>query len=107
MGNQAIIDDFTDKDEVSSSRNLWDYKEETEIVGIVKEISNGNFNGKTIGLLTNAGEELVYLPELTALNSKLKDVAIEDKVKVVYEGEEKGKKSGRMYAVFKVSIKHQ
>jgi len=103
----AVIDDFTDEDKQESpSINLWDYKEQKEIVGIVEEVGEGNFGGKRIGLKTNDSEnELIYLPELTALNTKLSKIEVGNKIKVVFNGEEKSKKSGRYYMVFDVFIK--
>lgn len=104
----TVTDDFGDEDKVQSLQiNLWDYKENKEIVGIVTEVSEGNFNGKKIGLQTETSEEIVYLPELSALNSKLKNVVVSDKIKLVYLGQEKAKSSGRYYETFDVYIKSQ
>jgi hypothetical protein len=104
----TVIDDFDENDKIQTeSLNFWDYKENKEIVGIVKSVEEGNYGGKKIGLQTNESEELVFIPELTALNSKLKDVEEENKIKIVYLGEEKSKKSGRMYMTFDVFIKSE
>lgn len=102
----VILDDFKDEDKQKNEQlNFWNVKEDKEIVGIVKVIEVGNYGGKKIGILTNASEELVFIPELTALNSKLKDLVIEDKIKIVYLGEEKSKTSGRMYLTFDFFLK--
>lgn len=104
----VILDDFDEKDKIENEAlNLWDYKIQSEIIGIVKDVSNGIYGGKKIGLLTNDTEELIFIPELTTLNTALKDVVVEDKVKIIYIGDVKSNKSNRMYANFDVYIKHQ
>ena len=105
---QVAIDDFTEEDKVENEGlNLWDYKAEKEIVGFVVEVSSGSYNGQKIGLQTETSEEVVYIPELSALNTQLSKVVVGDKVKLVYKGQEKAKKSGRYYEIFDVFIKHQ
>ena len=103
----AIIDDFSDADKQENEQlNFWDCKAQNEIVGIVESVEAGNYGGKKIGLKTNdSAEDLTFIPELTALNSKLKDLAVGDKVKIVYTGEEKSKTSGRMYMTFDFFLK--
>ena len=102
---QVIIDDFEENDKIENeSLIFWDYKSQNEIVGVVEVFENGNYGGHKIGLKTNS-EELIFIPELTALNSKLSNLEIGNKIKIVYKGEEKSKKSGRMYMTFDVYIK--
>jgi len=104
---QAVIDDFSDEDKQENEQlNFWNVKEDKEIVGIVKVVEAGNYGGKKIGLKTNDSEdELTFIPELTALNNKLKDLVVGDKIKIVYLGEEKSKTSGRMYLTFDFFLK--
>ena len=101
---KALIDDFSDADEVSNSVNLWDYNEQKEIYGVVSDIEKGNFSERQI-ILKNQNEELIVLPELTTLNSKLKNAIVGSKIKIVYLGEKKSDKSGRIYKDFKVFMK--
>jgi beta-phosphoglucomutase-like phosphatase (HAD superfamily) len=104
---QAVIDDFSDEDKQENEQlNFWDCKAQKEIVGIVEVVEAGSYGGKKIGLKTNdSEEELTFIPELTALNSKLKDLVVGDKIKLVYTGEEKSKTSGRMYMTFDFFLK--
>ncbi len=100
----ALVDDFTDDDKVKTDVNLWKYNEVKELLGVVKSIEEGRFNGKKITLL-NHNNEVVVLPELSALNSKLKNVEVGKKVKIVYLESVKAEKSGRYYEDFDVFIK--
>lgn len=103
----AVLDDFTDNDKVvGASIEFWNFKEEKEIVGLFLEMVPDNYNEHAV---LNTGEQLVHLPNLTALNGKLKKakVSADDKVKVVYLGEVKSKKTGRMYEDFDVFVKSQ
>lgn len=99
----AIIDDFNDEDKVENNLNLWDYNESNEIVGIIERKEQGMY-GDQIILKDNTNEEVV-IPSLTALNTQLFKANVGDKVKIVYKGEEKSKKTGRMYKNFEVFIK--
>lgn len=104
----AIIDDFDEKDEVKNetSLNVWLPKEVGDtIIGVVKQIEAGMFDGRKIGLQTNPNsEDLTFLPEQSFLNSSLKDVEVGQKVKIVYTGQTKSQ-NGRLYNTYKVFIK--
>lgn len=103
---QTLSDDFDDNDKVETPQlNLWDWKNEDTIVGIIREIGEGNFDGRKIGVITKEGGDLVYIPEMVALNSALKDAVIGDKLKIVHTGQEKSKNK-RIYETFDVFIKH-
>lgn len=99
----AIVDDFTDDDEVKSELNLWNYKDDKEIIGVVLRKEEGQYGEQVV---LSAGEDNeVTLPSLTALNTKLANVEIGAKVKIVYLGEVRSEKTGRMYSDFKVFTK--
>lgn len=97
-----VIDDFTDEDKVQSDMNFWDYKEAKEIIGSFIGFQKDGFGEHP--LLKVEGKE-IHLPNLTALNGKLKRAKEGDKVKVVNLGEKKSDKTGRMYYDFDVFIK--
>lgn len=98
-----IIDDFTEDEEIKSESNLWDYKsKDATIFGIVTQISDGRY-GKDI-TVDLGGDERKVLPSLTALNTKLANIELQDKVKVISLGEVKAA-SGKTYYDFKVFIK--
>ena len=46
MEKQVLLDDFSDDDKVESNLNLWNFKEEKEILCVVKSIEKGNFGDK-------------------------------------------------------------
>jgi hypothetical protein len=103
--NQTVIDDFEESDEViGSSLEFWNFKEEKEIVGLFQEMVPDNYGYHAV---LNTGEIIVHLPNLMALNGKLKSAKVEEgnKVKIVYLGETKSKKSGRVYEDFKIFVK--
>lgn len=107
MTNKKIgdyTDDFTDADEIKSAPlNLWKYKEQREIMGIISEIGDGQFGTQIT--LDVGNEDFIVLPSLTALNSRLAEAKTGQKVKIVYVGDTKSQKTGRMYADFKVFLK--
>jgi len=100
---QTIADDFSDEDKVTSDLKLWNYKEDKELIGaIVKIDPEGNF-GRTI-IVDTAEEKEVTIPSLTALNTKLKNAMVGNKIKIVCLGLVRGKNK-RDYYDFDVFIK--
>ena len=99
-----VIDDFTDKDKVTSDANFWNYKEEKELIGTFKRFEKDGFGQHAV--LDVDGNE-VALPNLTALNGKLGNAEVGSKVKIVSLGEQKSKQTGRIYFDFDVFIKTQ
>jgi len=100
---QTIADDFSDEDKVTSDLKLWNYKEDKELIGaIVKIDPEGNF-GRTI-IVDTAEEKDVTIPSLTALNTKLKNAMVGNKIKIVCLGLVRGKNK-RDYYDFDVFIK--
>lgn len=99
------LDDFTEEDKVTGSDFVfWDRKD--SVIGLFKCWTSDNF-GEHAVLQTEDAIEL-HLPNLTALNGKLRTAEVKegDKVKVVALGEVKSKKSGRTYEDFDVFVKH-
>ena len=100
---QTIADDFSDEDKVTSDLKLWNYKEDKVLIGaIVKIDPEGNF-GRTI-IVDTAEEKDVTIPSLTALNTKLKNAMVGNKIKIVCLGLVRGKNK-RDYYDFDVFIK--
>ena len=100
--DNKVIDDFSEEDKVQSDMNFWDYKENKELIGVFKDFQKDSYGEHAI-LEVNKSE--LHLPNLTALNSKLKRAKMGNKVKVVNLGEKKSEKTGRMYYDFDVYIK--
>lgn len=103
-GKQSNLDDFTDKDKVAGG-NYWDYKQEGTVIGIFREWLPDGFGEHAV--LQTEDAPAFHLPNLTALNGRLKAGMVKqgDKVKVKYLGLEKSKKTGRNYENFEVFIK--
>ena len=100
---QNVADDFTDEDKVVSDLRLWNYKDDKELIGVVIAIDpEGNF-GRTI-IVDTAEEKDVTIPSLTALNTKLKNAMVGNKIKIVCLGMVRGKNK-RDYYDFDVFIK--
>jgi len=102
--NEKITDDFTDEDKVQGATlDFWKPKDEKSIIGLFVEWAKDNYGEHVV---LNTGEEVVHLPNLMALNSKIKSKEPKegDKVKIVYLGEKKAK-SGRLYEDFDVFVK--
>ena len=100
--DNKVIDDFKDEDKVVSEGNFWDYRANKEIIGIFKRYDKDAFGEHVV---LEVGQEEIALPNLTALNGKLKRAVEGDKVKIVSLGEEKSKQTGRIYFDFEVFIK--
>jgi hypothetical protein len=103
--NNNIIDDFSEEDKAEINQNFWKLEENPEIIGLFKEWANDSFGQHAI-ITTNEGE--IHLPNLMALNSKLqnKDIKENQKIKIVYLGEKKSEKTGRMYKDFDLYVKN-
>ena len=101
--DNKIVDDFSSEDKVQSNMNFWDYKNQKEVIGVYKGFEKDAYGEHAVLLIGN--NEEIHLPNLTALNTKLKRASEGDKVKVVNLGEKKSDKSGRMYYDFDVFLK--
>jgi len=97
-----VIDDFSDVDKVSSDLNFWDYKNQKEVIGVFKVFQKDAYGEHPVLVI---GSEELHLPNLTALNSRLRSAEAGNKVKIVNLGEKKSAKSGRMYYDFEIFIK--
>lgn len=99
-----LLDDFTEEDKIQSNLTFWKPKEDKEIIGLFVKWENDNFGEHAV---LQVEDEKIHLPNLMALNSKLKlkNVVETEKVKVVYLGEKKSEKSGRIYEDFDVYVK--
>jgi hypothetical protein len=97
-----VIDDFTDQDKVVGESNFWDYKANPTLIAVFKGYQKDAY-GEHVVVETGGVE--IALPNLTALNAKLRKAEIGDKIKVVSLGEQKSKQTGRIYFDFNVFIK--
>lgn len=102
MEQNKVIDDFDENDKVTSDTNFWDYKAEPIIIGVFNGFQKDSF-GEHVELLI--GDGVVALPNLTAINGKLRRAEIGNKVKIVSLGEKKSKQTGRIYFDFDIFIK--
>lgn len=95
-----LIDDFTDEDKVTETRNFWEPVNLNDtIIGIIIKSEEGKY-GKQWTLSVSEGEELT-LPNLYVIDSKLKESNIGDIVKIVYLGEVDTAK-GKPYKNFEI-----
>ncbi|MBU4348643.1 hypothetical protein KJ671_04050 [Patescibacteria group bacterium] len=83
-------------------RTAHDFKAEKELVGVLKEKVESQFEGFDFILEAKGKEVLVF--GKTALQSKLSGVAIGTKIKIVYLGEKKSEKTGRNYEDYEVFV---
>lgn len=99
-----IKDDFSDKDLVKVNMDFWKFKENKEILGTFNRWENDNYGEHAVVQLDDNKE--LHLPNLMALNGKLKTGKVKpsSKVKIVYSGQTKAK-SGRLYEDFQIFIK--
>ena len=100
---QSITDDFSDEDKVTSNLKLWDYKDNSTLVGVITAIDPDGQFGRTI-VVDTAEEKGLTIPSLTALNTKLHDAIVGNKIKIVCLGLVRGKNK-RDYYDFDVFIK--
>ena len=100
---QQIVDDFNDDDRVPSNLKLWDYKENPTLIGVVISINPDGVYGRSIEVDTE-DEKGLTIPSLTALNTKLQNVVVGNKIKIVCLGLVRGKNK-RDYYDFDVFIK--
>lgn len=105
MSKQKTIDDFTDEDKVEAQLDFWKFKDEKEVIGVFERWESDSYGEHPV-IITSDDVEL-HLPNLTALNGKLKqsDISKGNRIKVVYLGSTKAKKSGRTYEDFDVFVK--
>jgi hypothetical protein len=105
--NQQTVDDFSDEDKVTSDLKLWDYKNEDQkvLIGVVRQIDEERQFGRTV-IVDTAEESNLTIPSLTALNTKLRDAEVGNKIKIVCLGLTRGKNK-RDYYDFDVFIKKQ
>jgi len=107
MAKNKLIDDFTDEDKVETNLDFWKFKEEDEkeIIGYFERWEEDNYGSHAVIKIDDNSE--LHLPNLTALNSKLKqkNVSQGNKIKVISKGSIKAEKSGRMYEDFEVFVK--
>jgi hypothetical protein len=101
MSEQKIIDDFSDADKVTANMIFWDYRTESYIIGTFDRWEKDSFGEHAVIV----ADEEIHLPNLTALNGKLRQAEKGNKVKIVTLGEKKSEKSGRMYFDFDVFVK--
>ena len=97
-----VVDDFSEDDKMKTDFNFWDYKVTKEAIGVFSAFEKDTYGEHAVMI---AGSDAIHLPNLTALNSKLKRAKAGDKIKVVNLGEKKSEKSGRMYYDFDIYIK--
>ena len=100
---QNVEDDFTDDDKVTSDLKLWNYKEDKELIGVIISINPDGQYGRTL-VVDTATEKGLTIPSLTALNTKLSEAVIGNKVKIICLGLVRGKNK-RDYYDFDVFIK--
>lgn len=107
---ENLFEDNFDENDKIGNVDFWDYKSEGQIVGLFRRFDKDNYGEHSV-LQTEdktTGEKTEkHLPNLTALNGKLKagDVNENSKIKIVYKGQQKAK-SGRFYEDFDVFIKN-
>lgn len=97
-----VIDDFNDEDKVVSDSNFWDYKNQPELIGVFIRFEKDAFGEHAV---LEVNEKEIALPNLTALNGKLRKAEPGNKVKIVSLGEQKSKQTGRIYFDFDVYVK--
>ena len=100
---QSITDDFSDEDKVTSDLKLWNYKDNSTLVGVIVKIDPDGQFGRTIIVDTEEEKDLT-IPSLTALNTKLSNAIVGNKIKIICLGMVRGKNK-RDYYDFDVFIK--
>lgn len=98
-------DDFTDEDKVGSDQNYWDYKSQKTLIGVIVEKQTGRYGEQFVISTGDGKNDVTTLPNLTALDSKLKEARIGMKCKIVHLGEAKSETTGRSYEDFEVFLK--
>lgn len=90
----------------------WDYKTETELIGILieKEPNVGENNSMLYTIEKEDGIKLTIWGT-TVLDSRLVDIEIGEKVKIVYDGvsakSKPGRKPTKLFKVYHTSAKHK
>ena len=98
---ENIIDDFTEKDQVITEMNLWNYKEQKTLIGVVQEIGKGPY-GPKVDLSIAEGADLVTIPNLTSLNEFIDSLKVGNKIKLVYLGSQRSKSTNRDFEAFEM-----
>jgi len=104
---EKIEDNFSEDDKVQTDMTFWNPKEDKEVIGLFKRWEEDAYGGHAV--VQTAEKEELHLPNLTALNGRLKQGNVEEgnKIKVIPTGEKKSEKSGRMYQDFDIFIKKE
>lgn len=102
MPKQTALPEFSDQDEVKQSLDFWKFKEDKEVVGVFVRWEQDSYGQHAV---IDVDSEELHLPNLTALNGKLRTAVKGNAIKIVHLGQAKGKKSGRLYEDFQVFIK--
>ena len=78
------------------------------IEGLLKSASITGLNNKVYTVQKSDGIDVIFYGT-TVLNHKLSEVAIGERVKIIYKGETKGKKGQlyKDYAVFKMGVQKE
>lgn len=107
MTKDNKIDDFSDSDKVESNMTFWNPKEEKEVIGYFSRWEDDAYGSHAV--IKTADNEELHLPNLTALNGKLRSAEVIDgnKIKLVSLGEKKAEKTGRMYQDFELFVKKE
>lgn len=87
--NKTLDFDFDESDSVKVANNfhIFDLENNRDVVGILKEITEGNF-GNQYKIETASGD-LINVGSYSALNSLITDDMVSKPVKIHYEGEVK------------------
>lgn len=98
------LDAFNDEDKLENNTIFWNYREDKAIIGKFKAWETDGFGQHVV--LQVEGED-IHLPNLVALNSKLKsaDLKENDLLKIEFKAEVKSQKSGRVYNDFHIWLK--
>lgn len=99
---------FEDSDKVGNNVLFWNYREVNTIIGTFLRWEEDGFGSHAVLMVNEDNkQEEVNIPNLVALNNRLKTGKVEsgNKIKIVFLDEKKSKKSGRIYNDFDVFIK--
>lgn len=102
----TLEDDFNENDKVGELE-FWDYHNTNSVIGYFQEWKPNAYGEHAI-IDTSGNGDLLGLPNLTALNSKLKQIsslARGTKVKVVFLGAKVSEKTNRTYLDFDIFAK--
>lgn len=103
QGKLDLSDDFSDDDKVTNNFFKFENESDSVIGKLISITKSKQFDTNQYELLTSDGN--VTIGGYSALNSKITEDMIGKKLKIVYLGETKAKKGGRMYKTFDVFVK--